>query len=125
MKRFVLLAAIVLAVAVAVVLVLRREEAVAPSPAARSGTGEIGRGEYLALIGDCLACHTVRGGRPYAGGLPMPTPFGTLYTPNITPDKETASATTAPRISAARCTKASRRMVRTSTRPSPSTTTRG
>ena len=89
MKRIVLLAVIILAVVVAAVLVLRREEAVAPSPAARSGTGEIGRGEYLALIGDCLACHTVRGGRPYAGGLPMPTPFGTLYTPNITPDKET------------------------------------
>jgi mono/diheme cytochrome c family protein len=89
MKRIVLLAAIVVAVIAAVMLVLRREEAVAPSPAARSGTGEIGRGEYLALIGDCLACHTVRGGKPYAGGLPMPTPFGTLYTPNITPDKET------------------------------------
>ena len=40
-------------------------------------------------IGDCLACHTVRGGKQYAGGLPMATPFGTLYTPNITPDKET------------------------------------
>ena len=46
-------------------------------------------GEYLARVGDCIACHTARGGEPFAGGLPMPTPFGTLYTPNITPDPET------------------------------------
>ncbi|MBC7944142.1 MAG: cytochrome c, partial [Burkholderiales bacterium] len=38
--------------------------------------------------GDCIGCHSVRGGQDYAGGLPMPTPFGTLYTPNITPDPE-------------------------------------
>lgn len=46
-------------------------------------------GEYFARIGDCVACHTARGGEPFAGGLAMPTPFGTLYTPNITPDPET------------------------------------
>jgi cytochrome c553 len=46
-------------------------------------------GEYLARAGDCIACHTARGGEPFAGGLAMPTPFGTLYTPNITPDAET------------------------------------
>ena len=46
-------------------------------------------GEYYARVGDCVACHTVRGGEPFAGGLAMPTPFGTLYTPNITPDPET------------------------------------
>jgi mono/diheme cytochrome c family protein len=46
-------------------------------------------GEYLARAGDCIACHTARGGEPFAGGLAMPTPFGTLYTPNITPDNET------------------------------------
>ena len=46
-------------------------------------------GEYLARAGDCIACHTARGGAPFAGGLEMPTPFGTLYTPNITPDPET------------------------------------
>jgi mono/diheme cytochrome c family protein len=48
----------------------------------------VSRGEYLARIGDCIACHTVRGGRPFAGGLALKTPFGTLYTPNITPDRE-------------------------------------
>ena len=55
-------------------------------------TGEqsqVTRGEYLARVGDCYACHTVRGGQPYAGGLEMATPFGALYTTNITPDPET------------------------------------
>jgi mono/diheme cytochrome c family protein len=49
---------------------------------------QIKRGEYLARAGDCIACHTVRGGQQFAGGLPMATPFGTLYTPNITPDDQ-------------------------------------
>lgn len=49
------------------------------------------RGEYLAKMGDCISCHTnVKAGTaPYAGGLPLATPFGTFYSPNITPDKET------------------------------------
>ncbi len=47
------------------------------------------RGEYLAHLGDCVACHSKHGGLPFAGGFPMPTPFGTLYSPNITPDKTT------------------------------------
>ena len=50
---------------------------------------EVARGEYLARAGDCVACHTARGGQPFAGGLPIPTPFGTIYTPNITPDATT------------------------------------
>ncbi|KTD76403.1 cytochrome c [Legionella waltersii] len=51
----------------------------------------IKRGEYLAKMGDCIACHTdVEGKTPaFAGGLPINTPFGTFYSPNITPDKET------------------------------------
>lgn len=49
------------------------------------------RGEYLAKMGDCIACHTDgKSGTPaYAGGLAIDTPFGTFYSPNITPDKET------------------------------------
>lgn len=49
------------------------------------------RGEYLAKMGDCISCHTnVKAGTPaYAGGLPIATPFGTFYSPNITPDKDT------------------------------------
>ena len=49
----------------------------------------IARGEYLARIGDCVACHTEPGDEVFAGGRAMPTPFGALYAPNITPDEET------------------------------------
>jgi mono/diheme cytochrome c family protein len=47
------------------------------------------RGEYLARAGDCIACHTAPEGRTFAGGRAMPTPFGTLFSSNITPDRET------------------------------------
>lgn len=57
------------------------------APVSDSQAALVKKGEYLAHIGDCVACHTVRGGQPFAGGLPMSTPFGTMYTPNITPDK--------------------------------------
>jgi mono/diheme cytochrome c family protein len=46
-------------------------------------------GASLALLGDCATCHTAPGRAPYAGGLAMPTPFGTIYSTNITPDPET------------------------------------
>jgi len=49
----------------------------------------IKRGEYLARTADCVACHTAEGGEPFVGGLPFKTPMGTLYSANITPDKET------------------------------------
>jgi mono/diheme cytochrome c family protein len=49
----------------------------------------IERGRYLAAAGDCAACHTAEGGKPYAGGRPVPTPFGVIYSTNITPDKDT------------------------------------
>lgn len=49
----------------------------------------VARGEYLARAGDCVACHTAKGGAPFAGGLSMPTPIGNIYSTNITPDKET------------------------------------
>jgi mono/diheme cytochrome c family protein len=47
------------------------------------------RGEYLARAGDCIACHTAPEGKLFAGGRAMATPFGTLYTTNITPDPTT------------------------------------
>ncbi|AYC34373.1 cytochrome c [Pseudomonas cavernae] len=47
----------------------------------------IERGKYLAQAADCVACHTVEGGAEYAGGLPLESPFGTIYGTNITPDK--------------------------------------
>lgn len=64
-------------------------------PSVNYGTGDqaklIQRGEYLAKAGDCIACHTdtKNNGSVFAGGLGIKTPFGTFYSPNITPDKET------------------------------------
>ena len=49
----------------------------------------VAKGQYLARAGDCIACHTNPGGALFAGGRPMATPFGTLYTSNITPDPKT------------------------------------
>ena len=49
----------------------------------------IARGKYLAAAADCVACHTVPGGKPFAGGVEFKLPFGSLYSPNITPDKAT------------------------------------
>jgi mono/diheme cytochrome c family protein len=53
-----------------------------------SDTALVTRGRYLASIGNCAACHTRRGGQPYAGGRPFPNAYGTLYSPNITSDRE-------------------------------------
>ena len=46
------------------------------------------RGRALVLLGDCEACHTARGGAPFAGGRAIPTAFGTFYSPNITPEAQ-------------------------------------
>lgn len=46
-------------------------------------------GLAVAQAGDCIACHTAPGGKPFAGGLPMETPIGTIYSTNITPDAKT------------------------------------
>jgi mono/diheme cytochrome c family protein len=48
----------------------------------------IRRGRDLAAIGNCNTCHTLRGGGDYAGGVPVPTPFGTVFSTNITPDPD-------------------------------------
>ena len=60
-------------------------------PARAQGTtySTIERGRYLVNAGDCASCHTAEGGKPYAGGLAVPTPFGTIYSTNITPDPAT------------------------------------
>jgi mono/diheme cytochrome c family protein len=47
------------------------------------------KGEYLARAGDCVSCHSARGGKAFAGGLAMGTPMGVIYSTNITPDPET------------------------------------
>jgi mono/diheme cytochrome c family protein len=51
--------------------------------------GKIERGRYLVHAGDCAACHTDDGGQPFAGNRAIPTPFGIIYSSNITPDRET------------------------------------
>ncbi len=58
-----------------------------PVPPASAET--IARGAYLARIGNCLVCHSARGGAPGAGGRDIATPFGTVYSSNLTPDVET------------------------------------
>jgi mono/diheme cytochrome c family protein len=50
---------------------------------------QIENGRYLATAGDCVACHTAPGGKPFAGGLRIETPFGVLVSPNLTPDRAT------------------------------------
>jgi mono/diheme cytochrome c family protein len=49
----------------------------------------VAQGARLAAVGDCMVCHTVKGGKPFAGGLPIDTPFGKIFSTNITPDPET------------------------------------
>lgn len=46
-------------------------------------------GARVVALGDCFVCHTAKGGKPFAGGLPLETPFGTIYSTNITPDAAT------------------------------------
>ncbi|MET1047967.1 MAG: cytochrome c [Hyphomicrobium sp.] len=58
-------------------------------PASLAKADVVERGEYLTRAADCEACHTAKGGEPFAGGLAFKLPFGTLYSPNITPDKDT------------------------------------
>jgi len=58
-------------------------------PAALAQASPVERGKYLAKAADCMVCHTTQGGLDYAGGLGFKLPFGTLYSTNITPDKET------------------------------------
>ena len=68
------------------------------APIARPDPGSfdkalVERGRVLANYGDCTACHTRPDGPPFAGNLPLKTPFGTIYTTNITPDPETGIGT--------------------------------
>jgi mono/diheme cytochrome c family protein len=69
-----------------------REPSIAeiPPPKATSfDKATIARGATLVTMGDCAECHTAAGGAPLAGGYPLPTPFGTIYGSNITPDPQT------------------------------------
>jgi mono/diheme cytochrome c family protein len=93
MVRRVLLIVLILFVALGGAFVaLAWRSSIAPiDPPARStfDAALIQRGAGLAAIGGCVSCHTVPQGKPYAGGLPLDTPFGTIHGTNITPDPDT------------------------------------
>lgn len=80
-----------LTLAALLVLALREPPSVAAADAvpAQFDPALVATGASLAAVGDCIGCHTAPGGRPYAGGRALQTPFGTLYGSNITPDAET------------------------------------
>jgi mono/diheme cytochrome c family protein len=59
-----------------------------PAPKISSLASSLEQGRYLAAIGNCQTCHTAKGGKPFAGGLKFDTPFGVLYSTNITTDRE-------------------------------------
>jgi mono/diheme cytochrome c family protein len=65
----------------------------AAAPADQPNAALIARGKYLTDLGDCVSCHTAHDGPKFAGGRYMPTPFGPISTPNITPDKQTGIGT--------------------------------
>jgi mono/diheme cytochrome c family protein len=64
-------------------------EAVQATRAQPTGSALVAKGEYLTKAADCAACHTAPGGEPFAGGRAFKLPFGTIYSSNITPDRET------------------------------------
>jgi len=81
---------VIVGAAAAVALTWRPSIAAIDPPAPQSFDPDlVKRGRDLAAIGNCSDCHTLRGGKSFAGGFPVPTPFGTIYSSNITPDAET------------------------------------
>ena len=88
MNKKLKIALAVVAVGAAGALAFAWQPAIAPvAPVASSALdqGAVARGARIVALGDCMVCHTAKGGAPFAGGLALRTPFGTLYTTNITP----------------------------------------
>jgi mono/diheme cytochrome c family protein len=81
--------ALVLAAATAILAIGSHVPDPEISPTLAQRQPDAARGEYIAVLGDCGSCHTVAGGKPLAGGLAFRTPVGTIYSTNITPDRET------------------------------------
>lgn len=83
-----LLAVAVLLAAGGIYLNLRGEAPVDGTvpPAGPPDAAQVERGRYLAVVGNCAGCHTASPEAPYAGGRALPTPFGTVYSTNLTPD---------------------------------------
>ncbi|MDP3169645.1 MAG: cytochrome c, partial [Polaromonas sp.] len=84
-------ACVLVAAAALVAWLNLRDEVDADAPAAALAASDslLARGAYLARAGNCAACHTARGGQTYAGGRGIDTPFGTVFSSNLTPDEKT------------------------------------
>ena len=91
MKKSLMALAALLIAGVGVKMLLWPADDIGPpaTPSSLSREQLVARGDYLARAGDCMACHTARGGVRYAGGRALATPFGNVISPNITPDKMT------------------------------------
>ncbi|GAB3051448.1 cytochrome c [Stenotrophomonas tumulicola] len=91
--RKILLLLLLAAVLVLLVLFVYAKLPTATRAITASGSAEraelIERGRYVATASDCVACHTAPGGEEFAGGLPIASPIGTIYSTNITPDRKT------------------------------------
>jgi len=96
-RKYIYFAAIaVVLVAGAIALGIMWEPSIAQvqPPAASSFDSQLKiDGARVVALGDCAVCHTAKGGAPFAGGLPLATPFGTIYATNITPDPDTGIGT--------------------------------
>lgn len=79
-------------------------DATADDPEYSRVVQQLTRGAYLTRIGNCMGCHTAKGGQPYAGGRRLATSFGIFVTPNITPDKDSGVK----KISGRHCMRVSR-----------------
>ena len=87
MKRMLLVLAGLAALALAAGLALLAwQRGMSDATPAFAGPIRLERGAYLAGVGNCAGCHTARGGQRLAGGRPIPTPFGTVFSSNLTPD---------------------------------------
>lgn len=91
MKRFFIgaLLAVVFALGITAWLGLREDNTDATANSPSSSADLVARGAYLARAGNCMGCHTTRGGAEYAGGRAIQTPFGAIPSPNITSDRDT------------------------------------
>lgn len=91
-SRLLVAGGVVAVAALIIAFVLMWRPAIAPvsPPAATSFDAQTRlAGARVVALGDCIVCHTAKGGKPFAGGLPLATPFGTIYATNITPDVDT------------------------------------
>lgn len=95
-SRLISIAALVAATAIAIGIYVMWEPAIRPVPTPKPESFSpdlVLKGARVVALGDCAVCHTAKGGKPYAGGLPLVTPFGTIYSTNITPDPQTGIGT--------------------------------